>query len=446
MQKHKIVETLNTGVTFKINESSDLVDGQHILAEIEGEFFVPNGMSRNGRYYPKSLWEKVIDNPRIKQRLTDRLMFGTVGHDAPLGDEAIREGYVSHIVTNIRIDEATGKGIGNAVILNTPSGRVLNTVIRAGSKLAVSSRANGTFKGKHKGKPVVDEDTYDVEGWDFVVDPGFLEAKPDLKESLQEIENKFNIDSNHEGDNTMSAEDTSKKLVEHIANENVDLKQKVGNLTDELTNMKESFATVEDENKHLKEQLEKLEESEASVKAYAEVGTVEEIQTKLAKADEDAKVLEAFIALADTPEEAKKAFESADTFIKSSKEAFGSIEEGKEKLETLAKYEGLGTFEQVESVLKTFDERLEDEAKVEAEKKTKELSEAIGKDIEATAKLLEKYSEEDILALYEEVAPTNESRFKKKDDKSLESDLNEDTDNVSEGMSLAEKIGSSLVG
>jgi hypothetical protein len=449
-----MVETLSDiiepSIKFVISEKNSNVDGEHILAEISGEFFVPDGMSRNGRFYPRSLWEKVINNSAIQKKLKDRLMFGTVGHDAPLGDAAIRDGVVSHIMTELKIDE-NGKGIGKALILGTPAGKILNTVIRAGSKLAVSSRANGTFKGKHQGKPVVDEDNYELEGWDFVVDPGFLEAKPDLKESLQEIHKQFNID-NQEGDNTMSDENKTveTKLVEHIANENSDLKVKVSNMTDEINKLKESNQALEDENKHLGEQLEVKEELEKKIAKFEELGTLEQVTEALEIADKSLDTLSKFEELADTPSDAKSALEASESFITKVNEMFGSLKDAETILETMKKYEELGTPEQVSEVLKTIEEKIEAEAEADRKAKVESLSKVINKSIEETEKLLEKYEEDDIITLHgtlnEDKDKDDSKKFKKNENKDeLESDVDK-KDDISESVSLAEKIGSSLTG
>lgn len=156
-----------------------------ILGRVRGQFFCPDGFSRNGRFYPKSLWEKVIEKEEVRSRLRDRLMFGCIGHDEqPVSEEQLRKGEVSHIVTALSIDG--GKGIGEALILDTPAGRCLETYLRAGCRLKTSSRASGRYKdgAERDGMPVVDEDSYQFETFDFVVDPGFLEANPSLVERL----------------------------------------------------------------------------------------------------------------------------------------------------------------------------------------------------------------------------------------------------------------------
>ena len=114
-------------------------------------------------------------------------MFGSIGHDVKLGDVGLREGKASHVTTQAFIDD-NGLGIGEALILNTPVGQILNTVLRAGCNLYVSSRADGLFNGTYNGLPVVDEDAYELEGWDFVIEPGFLRANPKISEALNDLQ------------------------------------------------------------------------------------------------------------------------------------------------------------------------------------------------------------------------------------------------------------------
>ena len=65
-------------------------------------------------------------------------------------------------------------------------GRNLLTALRAGIQLFVSSRATGDYCGKNdEGNDIMDAKTYALERFDFVQDPGFLEAHPTLvSESL----------------------------------------------------------------------------------------------------------------------------------------------------------------------------------------------------------------------------------------------------------------------
>ena len=174
---------------FTIDEANDEVDGKHVLAKLKGNFFVPNGMRRNKRFYQSEVWNRQLSKADIKTKISERRMLGTISHEQPINDQAILEGKVSHTISKLEIREGK-QGYGEALILNTPAGQILNTLARAGVKLFTSSRANGTYKGEIQGAPAVNPDTYQLEGFDFVLDPGFLQASPKLAESLNhEISN-----------------------------------------------------------------------------------------------------------------------------------------------------------------------------------------------------------------------------------------------------------------
>jgi hypothetical protein len=185
------------------SNTSSIVDGKYIIGRVVGQFFVPGGTSRNGRFYPESLWEKVLKSSEVQERLSERKMFGTIGHDEePVSESQLRNGEVSHIISKLWIDvDDSGKklGMGEALILGTQSGINLNIYLRSGVGLNTSSRASGRFlEGKeNNGVPVVDEDSYIFETFDFVQDPGFLAAKPELVENFNQS-NKEQLNMNED--------------------------------------------------------------------------------------------------------------------------------------------------------------------------------------------------------------------------------------------------------
>jgi len=158
-----------------------------VLAVVEGVFFVADKPSRNGRLYPRELWENVLSSPDLKRMLQNRLLFGTVGHVEEQLDDLIREGKVSHVVTDLKI-MPDGRGWGRAEILDTPVGRVLKTLLESGSKLSVSSKAYGEYEGQTgEGYWRVSPNSFLLERFDFVVDPGFLEAQPQVREVYESV-------------------------------------------------------------------------------------------------------------------------------------------------------------------------------------------------------------------------------------------------------------------
>jgi hypothetical protein len=158
-----------------------------VLAVVEGVFFVADKPSRNGRVYPRELWENVLSSPDLKRMLQNRLLFGTVGHVEEQLDDLIREGKVSHVVTDLKI-MPDGRGWGRAEILDTPVGKVLKTLLESGSRLSVSSKAYGEYEGQTgEGYWRVSPSSFLLERFDFVVDPGFLEAQPQVREVYESV-------------------------------------------------------------------------------------------------------------------------------------------------------------------------------------------------------------------------------------------------------------------
>jgi len=401
----RLVDLIEPQIQFTLQESNE-VDGIHILGKVKGQFFVPDGYSRNNRFYPRKLWEKVISNPNIKKKLKERRMFGTIGHDTPINDNTIAEGKISHIVTNLYIDEQ-GRGIGEALILNTPAGRVLNTLLRAGAKLYVSSRAFGEYEGKDPtGKvPALNPDKYELIGFDFVYDPGFLQANPELVESIKQdlkeciggicsiSDNQANFNQIQvKEDKNMAMEQVLEQLtkekvelekeLDKVLKENEELKRQLEELQknqEEAKSVKESLTKVEEELKSLKETLAKyevlgtpeeikeaLKESEEILKAYLKIGSPEEVEKSLLKSKE---TLEKYLELG-TPEEIKE-----------------TLEKAKSTLEKLADFQSrVGSLEEVEEFLKGIEQVL---LKLKEEKLNKQVEE-LAKEFKADKEVVER--------------------------------------------------------
>lgn len=331
-----------------------------ILGRMKGEFFFPDGISRNNRWYSRKLWENALNSDVVKKKLENRLMLGTISHDTEYSDTSLQEGKFSHIITKLYIDE-NGRGIGEADILDTPAGRVLHTMLKAGVKLSVSSRADGDFMGEHNGIPAVNEDTYSLESFDVVLEPGFLNAKPQLVESLQEefkiLNWKINEDSAadnvdkhyiHSENNplhnyTDKDKEYNKRKKSIKDNSNIDasiqknnesynigdlnmnteLQELLGKASAENMKLTEAFNKSEVERKVLEEKLREANETISSlnkslklkedmelevndeIKDYKEMGSVEDIKKELEKVEDIIDAL-ATVEIIDDKEKAKE--------------------------------------------------------------------------------------------------------------------------------------------
>jgi hypothetical protein len=122
----------------------------------------------NGRVYPEKTTDREMD--KIKKDLSERATFGEVDHSED-GKPRIRN--TAAILTDIEKVNENGRKLyyGYFDVLETSLGKDLQTIIRAGGKVGVSSRSLGsTENGEWQGKPaeIVQEDL-NIKAFDFVI-------------------------------------------------------------------------------------------------------------------------------------------------------------------------------------------------------------------------------------------------------------------------------------
>tara|TARA_Y100000310_G_scaffold56805_2_gene52111 strand:+ start:374 stop:1753 length:1380 start_codon:yes stop_codon:yes gene_type:complete len=390
---------------FTIDEKASEVDGEHILAKISGPFFVPGGYSRNKRYYSESLWDKQLAKPDVQEKISERRMFGTISHEQELGDKALLEGKLSHIVT--KLESKTGKG--EALVLSTPAGRILNTVMRAGSKLFTSSRADGQYKGQKNGADVVDEDSYRLDTFDFVLDPGFKQACPGITEEMKKDfdyvfsegkKEQNDIINNEKKEEQMSGENAV--LLENLIGEKKKLELTIESALKESDELKKVVTARSDEITTLTEKVVNFDKVCEELKAYQELGTKEEVAEKLTAMDtlvEDMKTRDI-----GTPEEIDgvltEAIEKITEYneLGTPEEIAEVFEKTKEKLDA---YKDLGTPEEISEALDKGQLAVDKiKGSVLAERAI-ELAEELKVDLELVKPLIGKMTEEEIKKYFE---------------------------------------------
>jgi len=147
---------------------------------VRGLFQEAETVNGNKRRYPIKLLEREVK--KLGPVLADRRLVGELDHPS---DEVVHLTNASHLITGLQMEGA--KVIGEAEILNTPSGKVLQELLRAGIKIGISSRAVGglTFND--------DDECYEVNDnlrmitWDMVSDPSCQGAFPGIMEGKQAI-------------------------------------------------------------------------------------------------------------------------------------------------------------------------------------------------------------------------------------------------------------------
>ena len=147
--------------------------------KIRGIFMQADIKNRNGRIYPMEVLDEEVKKYN-KNFIEQKRAFGELGHpDGP----TVNLERVSHMITSLKPD---GKNfIGEAKIMDTPMGKIVQNLMDEGAKLGVSSRGMGSLRQKG-GANVVSDDFYLATAADIVADPSapnaFVEGVMEGKE------------------------------------------------------------------------------------------------------------------------------------------------------------------------------------------------------------------------------------------------------------------------
>ena len=139
---------------------------------IAGIFQRANLPNQNKRLYERKILVREL--VRLDEAVKERRLMGELDHPT---HDAVKLQNVSHLVTKL-----TMKGddmLGEAEVLNTPSGQVAQALIKGGVKLGISSRGMGTLTEREDGVSIVNDD-FKLVTFDLVADPSTKGAFPGL--------------------------------------------------------------------------------------------------------------------------------------------------------------------------------------------------------------------------------------------------------------------------
>lgn len=160
-----------------LREYYELCEGgicQDLLTEEEKRFVASGGMmltgiiqksdtvNGNGRVYPHNVLMREVKN--YSKIVEDRRALGELDHP---DDSVINLKNASHMMTEVWWE---GNNVmGKAKVLDTPAGKVLQELVKAGVSLGISSRGMGSVS-ESQGNTVV-EDDFQLICFDFVSEP-----------------------------------------------------------------------------------------------------------------------------------------------------------------------------------------------------------------------------------------------------------------------------------
>jgi len=168
--------------TFPTTFEPILTEGENSPKKWRGKFAKAGEPTKNGRVYSRKLWENIVKSENVQSRLSGG-MVGVINHPSD-GETDLFRSAISTFKLDIDADDYV---VGEAVILPTPGGALLEGLLRSGTKVGVSSRGRGTVDDNGN----VNED-YVLVAFDVVDNPAVPDAIPAVSEST-----KVNNDNTH---------------------------------------------------------------------------------------------------------------------------------------------------------------------------------------------------------------------------------------------------------
>tara|TARA_Y100000592_G_C5444698_1_gene305364 strand:+ start:603 stop:1262 length:660 start_codon:yes stop_codon:yes gene_type:complete len=144
-----------------ITESEQRNGGKVIL---QGILQRAGAKNQNGRVYPKDILAREVAEYK-KGPVAERRALGELDHPE---SSVVNLSNASHNVLDcwFQDDDVVGK----VEILDTPSGKILKELLKAGIKLGISSRGLGSVRELGEGTVEVQDD-FELICWDFVSNP-----------------------------------------------------------------------------------------------------------------------------------------------------------------------------------------------------------------------------------------------------------------------------------
>jgi hypothetical protein len=132
---------------------------------VQGVLQRAGAKNQNGRVYPKHILERECqryDREFIKQNRA----LGELDHpESPI----VNLNNVSHNILKIWWEGDDVKG--DVLVLDTPSGKILKELFRAGITLGISSRGMGSVRELYKEGVLEVQEDFEIVCWDFVSNP-----------------------------------------------------------------------------------------------------------------------------------------------------------------------------------------------------------------------------------------------------------------------------------
>lgn len=142
-----------------IKESRDKNNGKVVM---RGILQKADTLNQNGRIYPMAVLEREVRN--YQKFIAENRALGELDHP---DSSVVNLKNVSHVIKEAYLEK--GVVYGTVELLDTPSGKILQSLVESGVKLGISSRGVGSVK--KQGDYHIVQDDFQLICWDYVSEP-----------------------------------------------------------------------------------------------------------------------------------------------------------------------------------------------------------------------------------------------------------------------------------
>jgi len=136
----KLTETLFE--KYELHESSEkLPDG--VLSRVTYSICNIGQANANKRVYERAVWDRVLEDKDLKEKIENRALFGHAEHPEQTQSNLEK---TSHVIHKMWISEDGNHVYQTMDFLDTPMGRIVDCLLRAGCGVGVSTRAEGDLE------------------------------------------------------------------------------------------------------------------------------------------------------------------------------------------------------------------------------------------------------------------------------------------------------------
>ena len=142
-----------------IKESREKNNGKVVM---KGILQKADTLNQNGRIYPMAVLEREVRN--YQKFIAENRALGELDHP---DSSVVNLKNVSHVIKEAYLNK--GVVYGSVELLDTPSGKILQSLVESGVKLGISSRGVGS--AKKQGDYHIVQDDFQLICWDYVSEP-----------------------------------------------------------------------------------------------------------------------------------------------------------------------------------------------------------------------------------------------------------------------------------